>query len=108
MTREIGATILKAGKVFHNLIGWGEFYINILINDGLLEVADIRKVLRHKKRISKSTQDIEIYWHWQVLHFMNWQLKYPDLQQKTASLNTAIGWGKGKHIAGSMICYEKS
>jgi len=107
MTREIGATILKAGKVFHNLIGWGEFYINILINDSLLlEVADIQKVLRHKKRISKSTQDIKRYW--QVLHFMNWQLKYPDLQQKTTSLNTATGWGKGKHIAESMICYEKS
>jgi len=54
------------------------FYINIVINDSLLEVADIRKVLRQKKRISKSTQDIERYQ--QVLYFMNWQLKYPDLQ----------------------------
>ncbi|RPA98174.1 hypothetical protein L873DRAFT_1790506 [Choiromyces venosus 120613-1] len=58
---------------------------------------DIQRVLRHKKRIPKSGQDIER--NFQVMQFMNWQLKYPDLPWKTVALNTAAGWRRGTLIA---------
>lgn len=46
--------------------------------------------------------------YFQVLQFMNWQLKDPDLPRKTAALKTAIGWGRGKHVAANIIRLEKS
>ena len=54
----------------------------------------------------KSGQDIERYF--QVLQFMNWQLKCPDLPRMTAALNTATGWGRGRHAALTIIRLEKS
>ena len=71
-----------------------------------LGVEDIRRVLKHKKRMPKSGQDIERYF--QVLQCMNWQLKYPDLPRKRAALNTATRWGRGKHAAENIIHLEKS
>lgn len=69
-------------------------------------VADIRRVLYRKKRSSTSTHDLDRYF--QVFQFMNWQLKHPDLPRKKAALNTATGWGRGKHTAENIIRWEKS
>jgi len=54
----------------------------------------------------QSGQDIKSYF--QVLQFMNWQLNYPDLPRKRATLNTATEWGRGKHAAENIIRMEKS
>ena len=69
-------------------------------------MADIQRALRRKKKAICSIPDLERYF--QVLQFMNWQLKCPDLARKTAAINTAIGWGRSKHTAESIIRWEKS
>jgi hypothetical protein len=50
-------------------------------------------------------QDIERY-H-QVEHFLNWQIRRPDLNRKTAALYTAIGFGKGKYVAERILRQER-
>jgi hypothetical protein len=38
---------------------------------------------------------------------MNWQLKCPELSRKTAALNTAIGFGKGRFVAERILRQER-
>jgi hypothetical protein len=44
----------------------------------------------------------------QVLHFLNWQLKRPELPRKTAALNCATGFGRAKHVAERILRQERT
>ena len=68
-------------------------------------MSDLHRILRLKRQRPFFQQDLERYQ--QVLHFMNWQLKQPCLTRKEAAVNTAIGFGKGKHVARQIPLRER-
>lgn len=46
--------------------------------------------------------------HLQILQFMYWQLKCPDMTRKEAALNVATGFGKGRSVAERIMRQEKT
>lgn len=86
----------------------GEYFVILFhlsdTNSNKLGKRDLTRALKLKRRRPHG-QGLDRYL--QVLQFMNWQLKYPEITRKEAAINVAIGFGRGYHVARRILRQEK-